>query len=258
MPSNKIIDVHAHPIFFGKGSSKPEVDKLVSYSKSLGIDKMVCLGDVLVHGPSPSAKQLTAINEQTRQLLTWYPDFFIGFCYLNPTLGEKRLRAELDRCLNAGFQGIKLEIANNARDPIMKPLMRAAAHYQIPVLQHTWDTLGKPMRRTHSDPRDTCLLAHRFPDTKVIMAHLYGFGMRGVLEAQNLPNLYIDTSSCLPFAGLLEYAVEKLGPERILYGSDIPIRELGQCIGRITGSDIPAAAKTQILYSNANTLFNLA
>ncbi|MDQ8198022.1 amidohydrolase family protein [Pelagicoccus enzymogenes] len=254
----KIIDVHTHPVFFGKGKTKPEVDQLVAYSKSLGIEKMVCLGDVLVHGPCPSAKELRAINEQTRQLLAWYPKFFIGFCYLNPTLGEKAIRQELDRCLAEGFQGIKLEIANNARDAVMTPLMRAAAAHDIPVLQHTWDTLGKPMRKTHSDPKDTCLLARRFPDVKIIMAHLYGFGLRGVLEAQDLPNLYIDTSSCLPFAGLIEYAVEKLGPERILYGSDIPIRELGQCIGRVTGSDIDESAKRKILYSNAHTFLNLA
>lgn len=254
----KIIDVHAHPVFFGKGKTKPETDKLVAYAKSLGIEKMVCLGDVLVHGPNPSAEQLEAINTQSEQLLAWHPDFFIPFCYLNPTLGEKSLRSELDRCIAAGFQGIKLEIANNARDPVMEPLMRAAAEHDIPVLQHTWDTLGKAMRKTHSDPSDTCLLARRFPDTKVIMAHLYGFGVRGVLEAIGLPNLYIDTSSCLPFAGLIEYAVEKLGPDRILYGSDIPLRELGQCIGRVTGSDISPSAKEKILYSNAHTLFKLA
>lgn len=254
----KIIDAHTHPIFFGKGASKTEVDHLVRYAKSLGIEKMVSLGDVLIHGPSPSAQQLEAINDQTRQLLAWYPDYFIGFCYLNPTLGEKPLRKELERCLAHGFQGIKLEIANNARDAVMAPLMRAAAEHQIPVLQHTWDTLGKPMRKTHSDPRDTCSIARRFPETKVIMAHLYGFGLRGVLEAQGLPNLYIDTSSCLPFAGLLEYAVEKLGPERILYGSDIPIRELGQCIGRVNGAEISDSAKEKILYSNAETLFDLA
>ncbi|EDY83046.1 Amidohydrolase family [Verrucomicrobiia bacterium DG1235] len=233
------------------------MDQLVRYSRSLGIEKMVCLGDVLVHGPSPTAKQLRSINDQTRQLLTWHPDFFIGFCYLNPTLGEKPIRSELDRCVEAGFRGIKLEIANNARDPVMRPLMKAAEQSSLPVLQHTWDTLNKPMRKTHSDPKDTCLLAKRFPSVTVIMAHLYGFGIRGILEAQDLPNLYIDTSSCLPFAGLLEYAVEKLGPERILYGSDIPIRELGQCIGRVTGADIDEDAKKRILYSNSNTLLNL-
>lgn len=252
----RIIDIHTHPVFFKKGSTKPEVNHLVAYSKSLGIEKMVCLGDVLVHGPSPSARQLRLINDQSRKILSWHPDFFIGFCYLNPTLGEKTLLTELDRCLELGFRGIKLEIANNARNPVMTPLMKAAERYGIPVLQHTWDTLNKPMRKTHSDPADTCLLAQRFPNVIIIMAHLYGIGIRGIAEAQGLPNLYIDTSSCLPFAGLLEYAVEKLGSERILYGSDIPIRELGQCIGRITGSDIDADSIKQILYSNAHTLLN--
>ncbi len=136
--------------------------------------------------------------------------------------------------------------------------MKAAEQHALPVLQHTWDTLRKPMRKLHSDPIDTCLLARRFPNVKVIMAHLHSFGVRGVLEAQGLSNLYIDTSSCLPFAGLIEYAVEKIGPDRILYGSDIPIRELGQCIGRVIGADIDEETKKRILYSNAHTLFDLA
>ena len=253
----RIIDIHTHPVFFKKGSTKPEVDQLVAYSKSLGIEKMICLGDVLVHGASPRARHLRLINDQSRQLVSWHPDFFVGFCYLNPTLGEKPLCKELDRCIEFGFRGIKLEIANNAREAIMNPLMKAAEQYGIPVLQHTWDTRNKPMRKTHSDPADTCALARRFPNVAIIMAHLYGIGIRGILEAKGLPNLYIDTSSCLPFSGLLEYAVEKLGAERLLYGSDIPIRELGQCIGRITGSDIDTKAQKRILHSNAQSLLNL-
>ncbi|MCH6256858.1 amidohydrolase family protein [Puniceicoccaceae bacterium K14] len=254
----RIIDCHAHPIFFENGKTKQEVDKLVSYSKSLGIEKMVCLGDVLVYGPNPNAQQLRAINDDTRQLMAWYPDFFIGFCYLNPTLGEKPLQVELELCVKAGFRGIKLEMSNNARDAVMTPLMIAAEQYALPVLQHTWNSLHKQTRKINSDPIDTCLLARRFPNVTVIMAHLYSFGIRGVLEAQNLPNLYIDTSSCLPFAGLIEYAVEKLGPNRILYGSDIPIRELGQCIGRVIGSDIDSKTKEKILYSNAQSLLGIA
>ena len=253
----RIIDIHTHPVFFGEGASKTEANRLVAYARGLGVERMVVLGDVLAHGPSPDAEQIAALNDTTARLRDWHPDFYIPFCYLNPTLGEKPLRQELDRRLEDGFQGIKLEIANNARDRVMTPLMKAAASAGIPVLQHTWASLGTKARRTHSDPADTCLLARRFPDVKLIMAHLYGFGPRGVLEAKGLDNLYIDTSACLPFAGLIEYAVEKLGPDRILYGSDIPIRELGQCIGRVTGAEISDDDKSKILFHNARELLTL-
>ncbi len=251
----RIIDIHTHPVFNNEGSSKEEAERLVAYAKSLGIERMVALGDVLLYGPTPDAEQIASINDTTEKLLHWYPDFFIGFCYLNPLLGETALRRELDTRLENGFRGIKLEIANNARDPAMKPLMKAAENANIPVLQHTW-AQSKRLPKSHSDPADTSLLARRFPNVQVIMAHLFGFGIRGVLEAKGIPNLYVDTSSCLPFSGLVEFAVEKLGAERILYGSDLPIRELGQCIGRISGSDITSDQKRAILFENARQLLD--
>ena len=61
---------------------------------------------------------------------------------------------------------------------------------------------------------------------QIIMAHLTACGLRGVMEIADVPNVWIDTSAYLPFAGLVEYAVEKLGAERVLYGSDLVIRDL--------------------------------
>lgn len=76
-----------------------------------------------------------------------------------------------------------------------------------------------------TDPEHTALFARRNPDVKVIMAHLNGCGHRGVIAVKALPNVWVDTSGAYPMDGILEYAVEHLGAERVLYGSDIPIRE---------------------------------
>jgi predicted TIM-barrel fold metal-dependent hydrolase len=65
--------------------------------------------------------------------------------------------------------------------------------------------------------------ARRFPNVRVIMAHLTGCGVRGVLAARDCDNLLVDTSGAAPEAGIVAYAVEKLGVERVLYGSDAPI-----------------------------------
>ena len=248
----RIIDIHTHPVFFEKEISMPKIDRLVRHARGLGVAKMISLGDVLKFGPKPNAAQLRTLNDETHALMMRHPGFFIGFCYLNPLLGEKALRKELDRCVDGmGFKGIKLEIANNASHPSMKPLMKAAEEKGIPVLQHTWATQHQRMRQTHSDAIDTCGLARRHPNTRVIMAHLFGIGHRGVLEAVGLDNLVVDTSSCLPFAGLVEFAVEKLGADRVVYGSDLPIRELSACIARVTAAEIPESAKPKILFENA-------
>jgi predicted TIM-barrel fold metal-dependent hydrolase len=256
--SKPIIDIRTHPVFMGEGRTRTEVKRLVARARSFGIERMVALGDVLFYGATPNRKQLRALNEETAQLVSWAPNFFVGFCYLNPTLGEKAVRREVDYCVSElRFRGLKLEIANNAKEACMKPVMKGAEAYDIPVLQHTWSQTKLRLRKQHSDPEDTCLLAKRFPNTRVIMAHLTGCGYRGVLAARGIDNLWIDTSGGSPEAGIVEHAVSNLGSDRILYGSDLPIRDLPVAIGQIVGSVNSGKELEAIFYGNAAKLLNL-
>lgn len=252
------IDIHTHPILYGKGASHGEIGRLVADSRARGIQRMVVLGDVLVFGLSPDAPQIEHINRQTAQLMAWHPDFFIGLCHVNPTLGEAHVASEAERCIAAGgFRGFKLEQTNNARDACMRHVMKIAARLGVPVLQHTWSMTNQSGRRTNSDPEDTVLLAKRYPDVQVIMAHLTGVGFRGVLEAKGVDNLVVDTSGGFPEAEILEYAIEHLGADRIAYGSDLPIREPGVTLGRVTGSRVSRSDLRKILLTNAQRILKL-
>ena len=254
----RAIDLHTHPVLFQSGSSRPEVDAFAAYGLRHGVERMVSLGDVLAFGRSPTAKQVTLINDQTAQLLRWRPDYFFGFCALNPTLGARAVEREVERCVGGlGFRGLKLEISNNARDACMTPVMRAAERWGVPVLQHSWSMTNIRQRRFHSDPADTALLARRFPNVPVIMAHLTGCGFRGVLEAKGLPNLVVDTSGGYPEENLLDYALEHLGADHIVYGSDLPIRESSVTLARILAAKLTPTEREKILRGNARRLLKL-
>ena len=254
----KIIDVHTHPVFFNDDIKREDIDRTIKYGKKFGYKRMVVLGDVLRYGKAPTAKQISILNDETAQLLEWYPDFFIGFCYLNPVLGAKAVHKEVDRCAKRGFKGIKLEICNNAADPVMEPVMEAAEEHGLVVLQHTADMTVLKARKFHSDPADTALLGRRHPNVRIIMAHLTTCELRGTLEIKDVPNVWVDTSAYLPFSGRVEYAVRHLGAERILYGSDLLIRDVPSQVGRILGADITEAEKERILYTNAANLLGVA
>lgn len=254
----RIIDVHTHPIFMHQGKTSAEVSQLIAYGRRHGVGRMITLGDVLVYGRKPDAAQVRAINDDNIRLVREHPDYFTGFICLNPTLGERAVMTEVERCaVLPGFKGIKLEISNNARDACMQHVARAAREFNLVVLQHTWSMTNIRQRSFHSDPIDTALFARRNPDVKIIMAHLVGCGFRGVLEVKGLDNLYVDTSGAYPEEGLIEYAVEHLGADHVLYGSDLPIRECSVKIGSILGARIPAAAKEKILFRNTARLLNL-
>lgn len=258
----RIIDLHAHPVHQSRATSDRDIDRLVKRCRALGIRHMNALGDVTRYGICPSADKLRIINDESGRLRARHPDFFSCFCYLNPTLGERAVMRETERCVRLyGCRGIKLEKANNAAAACMRHVARAAREFGLAVLQHTWalDAGGvrRIPRRVQSDPVDTAVFARRHPDVTVIMAHLTGFGFRGILEVKPLPNVVIDTSGGYPEAGLIEAAVEHLGADRVFYGSDHPIREHSTAIGRILGAAISAADRKKILHDNAARLLGL-
>jgi uncharacterized protein len=257
----RVFDIHTHPILRREGCGQAAVRRLIRESRELGITRMNILGDVAHNGPCQTAEQVTFINEESARLQAEHPDFFTFFCYLNPTLGEKAVMSEVERCVTQHrAKGIKLEAANHAADPCMSHVAKAARTFDIVVLQHSWSTDTNKLSKgpkVQTDPDHTALFARRNPDVKIIMAHLYGCGHRGVIAVKTLPNVWVDTSGAYPIDGILEYAVEHLGAERVLYGSDIPIRESRVKIGHVLGARISAADKNKILYDNAAKLLGL-
>lgn len=239
------------------GRGRAEAAELIAEAARFGIEHLVALGDVLVYGRRPAAEQVREINDDTAWLVQTFPGKVSGFCYLNPVLGEREVWREVERCLGWGARGIKLEIANNARDRCMQPVMAAAQAHGLVVLQHAWSMTQIRQRSYHTDPEDAALLAGRHPEVRIVMAHLTGCGIRGILAAKPHPNLFVDTSGAAPEAGILERAVDELGPERILYGSDVPVRDFRVAIARVTGSSLDAETRRRILFENARRLLKL-
>lgn len=204
-------------------------------------------------------------NTFTIETVAARPDRLYGMCYIDPSHPASFIEEELDRVLShREIRGIKLEIDVNARDERLDPVMGKARQYGVPVLHHCWymsfwhqPKEGEYYQRHRSEPHDIANLASRHPDVKIIMAHLDGCGMLGVQDVLPHPNIYIDTSGGQPFTGILEYAVNSIGSERILFGSDLMGRGLGSQLARVHGAQISPSDKQKILHENAMKLFEL-
>ena len=249
-----IIDIHTHPCL-----DRPfeTMETIIRSAKKLGIDKLCLLGDVLYFGYEPTPGQIRQINDSTIAIVKRYPDTLIGFCFLNPAHSKEFIFEEIDRCvIGEKFKGIKLEVAVNARDRRLDPILEKAHELKVPILHHSWYKVvdKKP---NESDPSDIVDLASRFPEVNIIMAHLSGCGIRGVLDIRPFPNVYVDTSGSQPISGMVEYAVEKLGAERILFGSDVPGRDFSCQLGRIYGAKIGEKQRRLILGTNAKRLLGI-
>ena len=102
-----------------------------------------------------------------------------------------------------------------------------------------------------------------YPDVNLILAHLGnsddGSVARQVdaIKAARHGNVYVDTSSSRSMiSGLIEWAVEEIGPDRILFGTDTPLYWAASQKARIETAEIDDDAKAAILFRNAARLLN--
>ncbi|MCF7838658.1 MAG: amidohydrolase family protein [Candidatus Marinimicrobia bacterium] len=253
-----IIDIHVHPPAVPAkrsliGTPGETAARMLAAADRAGINALCILGRFW---PYPDEEGIRQINDATLALVRSRPDRLYGLCFLNPTLPARFLLAELDRCLDAGLRGVKLEYEVNARDARLDPILKKVTERGVFLLHHAWyKTVGKCAHE--SDPSDIAHLAERHPRAQIVMAHLTACGMRGVLDIQGFENVWVDTSGSQPFSGMVEYAVNKLGSDRVLFGSDAPIRDFAAQLGRVQGAQLTEAQRRRILGGNAARLLKL-
>jgi len=131
-----------------------------------------------------------------------------------------------------------------------------AAEHNAVVLAHSGD-IG-------SYPEDFVPFADQYANIQIILAHLGnsddGSVSRQVeaIERARNGNLWVDTSSARSiFSGIIEWAVERIGHQRILFGSDTPLYWAGAHKGRIETAEIDDIAKQAILWDNAAALLGI-
>lgn len=98
--------------------------------------------------------------------------------------------------------------------------------------------------------RDECGFADKYHDTTLILAHLGSRDHVSATEHAVNGNVYTDTSGYLScMNNVVEYAVERVGSTRILFGTDT--YAAGFQRGRIEYADISHEDKENILRNNA-------
>lgn len=240
-----INDFHVH---MGK-SSKGEVytaEDLVRSMDKYGIEHS---GLSILNGVT--CKEL---NDKTLEAVRRYPDRIIGYAYINPR--EENAIDEVHRCLQTeGFRGVKFHSwkhgyfpdNNNALDGIID----AIAQYNVPILTHT----GTPPL---SLPQQWAAVAERHPDVTFVFAHVgyldYGYGC--VECAKKLKNVMVGTSGQVEIP-IMQKAIDELGSDRILFGSDWPYKFVKSEIVKFEAYDLSEEDRNKIFYENAKKLWKL-
>ncbi|MDA0839965.1 MAG: amidohydrolase family protein [Planctomycetota bacterium] len=256
-PPCPALDVHVHPLHcFGPYktvTAGEDAHLLIETGKRAGVEKM-CLFSLCPGVPrEPTMQQCREANDYVQKLREIAPDVFLPFCYVTPEFPEESA-AEIDRCVGGmRFPGVKLWVSRRATDVGLDPICEAAIKHDVPLLQHSWiKTTGN--LPGESFPADVADMARRHPKARIIMAHLNGGGLQGIEDVKGCPNIVVDTSGGDPESGMVEAAVARLGPTRVVYGSDMPVRQLGTQLGKTLGTTLSLQIKKDILWNNAARL----
>lgn len=172
---------------------------------------------------------------------------------------------------NDKFYGLKFHpfcLKRNADDPIYDDYLRLAQKYALPCVIHSGVYLDITIKETSpSDPARIYELAKRFPEVPVVLYHMSLWGpkepvfelvQRGLDKKE--ANLYLDTAGCTPEEVLA--AVKAVGAERIMFGTDVPIRGYAhydsyEPMLQMMNERLTYEQRYKIFYENARDLFRI-
>ena len=247
-----IYDVHVHYRSVGM------MERALAQAERL--DMTLCTNSLNLEGSSspnfPSREFVTACNDRTLELAQQHPRRVIPFWYLNPAHGQHACD-ELERRVTRyrGRQGVKLWEAMRGNNPKVDGIMQLCATYRLPVLQHTFaeGTGNLPTETSGPDMREMAL---RHPNVTFFFGHATGDIEVGAKCALGLTNVLMDVGGNEATNGYTEILVKYLGAERVVYGSDASGRSFTSQLAKIWGADLTPAEKEQILFTNAQRVFD--
>jgi uncharacterized protein len=151
-------------------------------------------------------------NDIVANAIKCYPDRFLGWAAVNPTVQESM--ETLETYLNLpGFIGVKAH-----------PFMHKYSIKELDSIGSLCQKRDIPMIiHLSSEPDSYKYLPDKYPNLKVIYAHAGLPFWKSLWQyAKEKPNVYVDTSSDYLTPTIVSNAVQALGYRKVLYGCDGP------------------------------------
>lgn len=244
------IDIHSHLDHGVPGDYSTVVKPETQHTHTMSPDKLRKKYETVGIGSScfstyASVSDCARIPEENRFLHQFVQDtdWAYQWVVVHPLQPETfRQAEEMLKCKKA--VGIKLHPKNHGYDILEQgDKLFSFAHELGAVVQM------HPMANPHMPA-----FADKYPNMKLIIAHLGSNTFIDAVETAKHGNIYVDTSGSASVKNhILEHAVSRIGATHILFGTDTysPAFQLA----RIAWADISEADKKRILLDNALELF---
>ncbi len=243
-----IIDMHMHIEDVASLGWTMSAADCLSAMDAAGVDLAVVMTLTDLPGLNPRGLELVA------DACAEHPGRFLGFVRLNPgELGRSRdllIRAVTE----LGFKGLKLHPVTTLQHPggqATIELVRQAGDLGVPVLFHCGD---EPL----STPLSVAQAAAACPEAVIILGHMGGyFHVDEALDAaEQHPNVVLETSA-MPYPDKIRAAVDRVGPERVVFGSDGPVSSPALERQKVAIADLGASEAAAVMGGNAARLLRI-
>ena len=233
-----VIDAHCHAGpgdgFTGPWDTGARLDRYLRRCDDAGIDKTNLL--------AAFHSDYSVANEAVGRIVARRPGRFYGFAFVHADRDRGRVVPLVRRAvMGLGFCGIKVH-RHDAR--ISREICEAARRFQLPVL---YDVMGEVSGAE--------LVADEFPDVNFIIPHLGSFAddwsaqLAFVGLLADRPNLFTDTSGVRRF-DLLEKAIGRAGPHKVLFGTDGPWLHPGLELAKVDLLHLPTSSRSLVVAGN--------
>ena len=188
------------------------------------------------------------LNDRVAEFATAAPGRRLGFLSIHPEVDGALDELERART-DLGLVGIKLGPNYQVFDPLGEPALRVyaeAERHGLPILFHQGASPVReaPLRYAHPLLMDE--IAIRFPELRVVMAHLgHPWQRETIVTIRKHPHVYADVSALFyrpwSFYEGLRLATEWGALPKLLFGSDFPIATPGETAAGLRAVNDPIA-----------------
>lgn len=250
-----VIDCHGHLAHHSSANWAERDRNLIEAADKLGIDQLCC--SLLTPKRPATAEGFRQCNTWTAEAMKEYSGRVLGYCYVNPGCGQEALD-DIRRCVeDRGFMGVKLYNAHKCTEPVVFPVVELAIELRVPILHHAGHGHHPiPKQPNISDGGDLAELGRRYPEARLICAHIGGGGdWEWTIKAlRHADNVFLDTSGSVTDEGIVDMAVEMLGVERILFGCDM---SMTAGVGKIRAARLSPEDRQKVLGGNMIKLLKM-
>jgi len=246
-----VIDMHMHMLHEGINGAGGTGYHMENGGPK-GIFKMMerigCVGGGFMSWNGVVSNDSVQGNKLVKEALDVSPKGFWGLATMSPThYTQEELAVMIP------------QVYSDKRIIGMKPYHFYGMEYHNPAYDIWWEYGSKNglyglIHPSRSDLLEVEKLASKYPNVRWVIAHAggsYKMADMAISAMKKYKNVFAELTLTPVPLGVIEYMVEAVGDDRLLYGSDLPMRDPRQQLGWVVFSNLPLESKKRILGENA-------